>query len=116
MNVYKPLNDRVLIKIFTVPQKIGSLFVPESAKQVSICRGEVIALGDGEWLREAQKRKPFECQVGDDVIFSQFGGVYLDDKKTLIAIRECDIYMVVSKDTVINSWNPLDVHMRDVEV
>jgi co-chaperonin GroES (HSP10) len=111
-----PLSDHVLIEIYKSPKKIGLLFVPDSPSQIAISRGKVVALGDGEWLTKAEKRKPFEVEIEDDVIFSPMAGVYVDDQKTKVSVRECDILAVIGKDTVINQWNPHSVHARDIEV
>ncbi|MEX2738786.1 MAG: co-chaperone GroES [Candidatus Wukongarchaeota archaeon] len=56
----KPFGSRVLVKR-KADEKLGEIFVPESAQGVSL-RGEVMAVGSGcEWL-----------EVGDDIFFGRY--------------------------------------------
>lgn len=45
----QPLNDRVLIRRLDEPERIGSIIVPDIAKQRAI-KGEIVAVGPGKWI------------------------------------------------------------------
>lgn len=45
----QPLNDRVLIRRLDEPERIGSIIVPDIARQRAI-KGEIVAVGPGKWI------------------------------------------------------------------
>jgi chaperonin GroES len=73
-NVYVPLGDRVLIEVdteFNADKKVGSIFLAttiESKEQSG--KGRIIAIGDGN-----EEFNMKDLSVGDDVLFSVYGGV-----------------------------------------
>jgi len=69
----KPLGDRVVVKPGPEKDVIkGGIVLPDSAKKKPR-EGEVIAVGPGRVLDSGQ-RAPMEVQVGDTVIYSEYGG------------------------------------------
>jgi chaperonin GroES len=89
MNI-KPLDDRVLIEQVEEEneQKVGSIIIPESAKEKPRV-GTVVAVGTDEDLQEYIK-------VGDKIIYSKYSGdeISLDDKDYLL-VQRGDILAIV---------------------
>jgi chaperonin GroES len=66
----KPLYDKIVVKeIEKKEEKLGSLYIPDSAKEKS-SEGEVIAVGEG--LRFEDKILPLKVKVGDIVIYDAY--------------------------------------------
>ena len=80
MNI-KPLDDRVLIEQMEEEEKVGSIIIPESAKEKPRM-AKVIAVGTDEELQELIK-------VGNTVIYSKYSGdeIKVDDKEYIIIQR-----------------------------
>jgi chaperonin GroES len=90
-----PLGDRVVIKEIETQDKIGSIYVPDSAKQKPTI-GEVIAVGSGIFDHFGKKEevicRPMSCAVGDKVIYGKYSGVEVEVAgDTLLVIKESDI-------------------------
>lgn len=83
MNI-QPLDERVLVEPLDVEEKVGSIIIPDTAKEKPIM-GKVIAVGTDE---EIQKL----LNVGDRVIFGKYAGdeIKIEGKKHLI-IQRSDI-------------------------
>jgi len=63
----QPLGDRVVLKeLEATEEKIGSIYVPDTAKEKPQ-QGEVVAVGDDEDLLKKLK-------VGDKVIYAKYSG------------------------------------------
>jgi chaperonin GroES len=78
----KPLGDRVIV-------------IPETAKEKPQ-KGTVIAVGDGRWDEDGEKRVPLDVKAGDVVIYGKYGGteIKVDDEELLI-LSDRDIYAIV---------------------
>ncbi|HTH49046.1 MAG TPA: co-chaperone GroES [Candidatus Limnocylindria bacterium] len=90
MNI-RPLYDRIVVKrIETQEQKIGGLFIPDSAKEKPQ-EGEVVAVGKGKRLEDG-KVIPLDVQVGDRILFGKYSGsdIKLDNDEYLI-MREDEV-------------------------
>ncbi len=87
MNI-KPLDDRVLVEQVEEEEKVGSIIIPESAKEKPRM-AKVIAVGTDEDLQE-------HIKVGDTIIYSKYSGdeLKIDDKEYLI-VQRGDILAVV---------------------
>jgi len=87
MNI-KPLDDRVLVEQFEEEEKVGSIIIPESAKEKPRM-AKVIAVGTDEELQELVK-------TGDTIIFSKYSGdeMKVKDKEYLLVSRG-DILAIV---------------------
>jgi chaperonin GroES len=91
----RPLNDRILVKRLEEETTTkGGIIIPDSAKEKP-AEGEIIATGSGK-LNDKGDRVALEVKVGDNVLFSKYGGtdVKLDGQDYLI-LREDDILGVV---------------------
>ena len=93
----KPLGGRALIKrIEEAEQKVGGLFIPDSAKEKPQ-EAEIVALGAGA-RDDDGKLIPFQVKVGDRVLISKYGGTDIkhDDQEFQI-VREDDILAILEK-------------------
>lgn len=81
MNV-QPLDERVLVEPLELEEKIGSIIIPDTAKEKP-SMGKVIAVGTEEELKKILK-------AGDKVIFGKYAGeeIKIEGKKHLIIKRE----------------------------
>ena len=87
----RPLYDRIVVKrVETQEQKIGGLFIPDSAKEKPQ-EGEVVAVGKGKRLEDG-KVVPLDVQVGDRILFGKYSGsdIKLDNEEYLI-MREDEV-------------------------
>jgi len=90
MNI-RPLYDRIVVKrIEQQEQKVGGLFIPDSAKEKPQ-EGEVIAVGKGKRLEDG-KTVALDVQVGDRILFGKYSGsdIKLDNEEYLI-MREDEV-------------------------
>lgn len=80
MNV-QPLDDRVLVEPLEEEEKVGSIIIPDTAKEKPII-GKVIAVGTDEELQKLIK-------VGEKVIFGKYAGeeIKISGKKHLLISR-----------------------------
>jgi chaperonin GroES len=85
----RPLYDRIVVKrIETQEQKVGGLFIPDSAKEKPQ-EGEVVAVGKGKRLEDG-KVVPLDVEVGDRILFGKYSGsdIKLDNEEYLIMREE----------------------------
>ncbi len=77
----QPLDERVLVKPIEPEEKVGSIIIPDTAKEKPMT-GEVIAVGTDEEIKKILK-------TGDKVIFGKYAGeeIKIDGEKHLIVIR-----------------------------
>jgi chaperonin GroES len=90
MNI-RPLYDRVVVKrIEEKENKIGGLFIPDSAKEKPQ-EGEVVAVGKGKRLEDG-KLVALDVQKGDRILFGKYSGseIRLDGEEYMI-MREDEI-------------------------
>lgn len=80
MNV-QPLDDRVLVQPTEQEEKVGSIIIPDTAKEKPMM-GKVIAVGTDEELKELIK-------VGDSVLFGKYAGeeIKIEGVKHLLITR-----------------------------
>ena len=93
---FTPLHDKVLVKRTEEEEKsAGGIVLPGSATEKP-SQGEVIAVGPGK-KSENGDVSPVGVEVGDTVIFGQYGGneIKIDGEEYLI-LSESDIFGVVS--------------------
>lgn len=87
----KPLGDRVLIEPVAAEEKTaGGIIIPDAAKEKPL-KGKVLAVGPGK------KDEPLTVKDGDEVLYGQYAGTEVKiDGKTLLIMRESDIYGILS--------------------
>ena len=87
----RPLYDRIVVKrVETEEQKVGGLYIPDSAKEKPQ-EGEVVAVGKGKRLEDGNV-VPLDVQVGDRILFGKYSGsdIKLDNEEYLI-MREDEV-------------------------
>ena len=92
---FRPLHDRVLIKVLDSEEKTaGGIIIPDSAKEKPQ-EGEVVAVGPGA-KNEDGKLSPMDVKVGDIVLFGKWSGteVKMNGADYLI-MKESDILAIV---------------------
>ncbi|MEM7589016.1 MAG: co-chaperone GroES [Myxococcota bacterium] len=86
----RPLHDRVLVRRIEEEEKVGSLFIPDSAKEKPL-EGEVIAVGEGRTMDNGQVRKVC-VKPGDRVLFAKYAETEVKvGDQTHLLLREDDI-------------------------
>jgi len=91
----RPLADKILIKrVEAQTVTTGGIVLPEAAREKPR-RGKIIALGDGKLL-DSGERAEFEVKVGDEVLFSSYGGTEIKvDGEEMMIMEESDILAVL---------------------
>jgi chaperonin GroES len=95
----RPLGDRVLVKPLEDEERTkGGIVLPDTAKEKPQ-RGEVVAVGPGEWDEEGQKRLPLDVKAGDHVLYAKYSGseFKVDGVEHLI-LRHSDILAIVERE------------------
>ncbi|HBH26266.1 MAG TPA: co-chaperone GroES [Rhodospirillaceae bacterium] len=93
---FKPLHDRVLVRKIEEDDKVGSIIIPDSAKEKPM-RGEVLSVGSGH-VNDEGKIRPLDVKEGDTVIFSKWAGTEVRiDGEELMVMKESDIIGIVEK-------------------
>jgi chaperonin GroES len=91
----RPLADKVLIqRLEAETMTAGGIVLPDSAKEKPR-RGKVVSLGDGKLLDDGS-RSEFQVKVGDEVLFTSYGGteVKIDGEEYMI-MEESDILAIL---------------------
>jgi chaperonin GroES len=70
----KPLGDRVIVQALEEEETTASgIVLPDTAKEKPQ-KGKVIAVGEGKWDEDGEKRIPIDVSKGDEVLYSKYGG------------------------------------------
>jgi chaperonin GroES len=86
----QPLGDRLVVKAIEAEQTTASGLVLPDTAQEKPSRGTVVAVGEGRY--EDGQRIPLDVAVGDEVIYSKYGGTEVKvDGDDLIILREADV-------------------------
>jgi chaperonin GroES len=93
----KPLGDRLIVQAIEEDETTASgIFLPETAKEKP-SRGKVIAVGDGKWDEDGEKRIPLDVSEGDEVLYSKYGGTEVTvEGEELLVLRESDVLAKVA--------------------
>ena len=85
----QPLDDRVLVKPVDHEERVGSIVIPDTAKEKP-SMGEVIEVGTDEEIKELIK-------IGDKVMFGKYAGeeIKIEGEKHLLITRS-DILAKIS--------------------
>ena len=88
----KPLGDRLIVKAIDEQETTASgLVLPDTAKEKPQ-RGKVVAVGDGAWDEDGEKRIPLDVSEGDEVLYSKYGGTEVTvEGEDLLVLRESDV-------------------------
>ena len=88
----KPLGDRLIVKALEEDETTASgILLPDTAKEKPQ-KGKVVAVGDGKWDDEGEKRIPLDVAEGDEVLYSKYGGTEIKvEGEDLLVLRESDV-------------------------
>ena len=88
----KPLGDRLIVKAIEEEETTASgLVLPDTAKEKPQ-KGRVIAVGEGKFDEDGEKRIPLDVAEGDEVLYSKYGGTEIKvDGEELLVLRESDV-------------------------
>ena len=92
MSKLKPIGDRLIVRAVEEEETTASgIVLPETAKEKPQ-KGEVLAVGDGAWDEDGEKRIPLDVAKGDTVLYSKYGGTEVKvDGEDLLVLRESDV-------------------------
>lgn len=84
----QPLDDRVLVEPIEEEEKVGSLIIPDTAKEKPML-GIIKAIGYDYELKEGKPLKDL-VKVGDKVLFGKYAGqeFKVNGKKHLVIKRD----------------------------
>ena len=88
----KPLGDRLIVKAIEEEETtVSGIVLPDTAKEKPQ-KGKVVAVGDGAWDEDGEKRIPLDVAEGDEVLYSKYGGTEITvDGEDLLVLRESDV-------------------------
>ena len=88
----KPLGDRLLVRPVEEEETTASgIVLPDTAKEKPQ-KGKVIAVGEGRFDEDGDKRIPLDVSPGDEVLYSKYGGTEIVfDGEDLLVLRESDV-------------------------
>lgn len=88
----KPLGDRLIVKPIAEEETTASgIVLPDTAKEKPQ-KGQVVAVGDGKWDEDGDKRIPLDVAEGDEVLYSKYGGTEVTvEGDELLVLRESDV-------------------------
>ena len=92
---FRPLHDRVLVRRIEEDQKVGSIIIPDTAKEKPQ-QGEVIAVGPGA-RGDDGKVVALDVKKGDKILFGKWSGSEVKiDGEDLLIMKESDILGVIA--------------------
>ncbi len=93
----KPLGDRLIVQAIEEEETTASgIVLPDTAKEKPQ-RGTVLAVGDGKWDEDGEKRIPLDVTEGDEVLYSKYGGTEVQvEGDDLLVLRESDVLAKVA--------------------
>jgi chaperonin GroES len=93
----QPLGDRLIVKAIEEEETTASgIVLPDTAKEKPQ-RGKVLAVGEGKWDEDGDKRIPLDVGEGDEVLYSKYGGTEINvEGDDLLVLRESDVLAKVA--------------------
>ena len=90
----RPLGDRVIVSPLEKEEKVGSIIIPDTAKEKPQ-EGKITAVGPGK-LNESGSVVAMNVKEGDTVLYGKYSGteVKIDGEEYLI-MHEDDIFGIV---------------------
>ena len=91
---FRPLHDRVLVRRIEEDEKVGSIIIPDTAKEKPQ-QGEIVAVGpggrddDGELIA-------LDVKAGDKILFGKWSGTEVKiDGEELLIMKESDVLGII---------------------
>ena len=88
----QPLGDRLIVEVLEEEETtVSGIVLPDTAKEKPQ-RGRVLAVGPGSRAESTGELIPLDVVVGDEVIFSKYGGTEVKvGADELLILRESDV-------------------------
>lgn len=97
----QPTQDRILVLRIESPRKIGSIFVPDMARE-ELFEGIVKAAGPGR-ISEKRKLLPMTLKPGQRILWGKYSGTELEqDGKRLVLLREDEVIAVLEDPSAVD--------------
>lgn len=95
----RPLADRLVVKELPREQKVGSLFIPETASdQQPVRRAEVVAVGPGRVTESGKLIEP-RIKTGERVLFGKYSGTEMSiDGEKFVVMKFDDVLGVIESE------------------
>ncbi|MEO1015087.1 MAG: co-chaperone GroES [Pseudomonadota bacterium] len=91
---FRPLHDRVLVRRIEEDEKVGSIIIPDTAKEKPQ-QGEVLAVGSGAKDDDGESI-PLDVKAGDKILFGKWSGTEVKiDGEDLLIMKESDILGII---------------------
>ena len=92
MDLLQPLGDRLIVEVLEEEETtISGIVLPDTAKEKPQ-RGRVLAVGPGNRSETTGEVIPMDVAVGDEIIFSKYGGTEVKvGADELLILRETDV-------------------------
>lgn len=88
MNI-RPLADRVLVLPAPAEEKVGSIIIPDTAKEKPLY-GKIVATGNGT------KDEEMILKEGDEVLYGKYSGTELEFEGTkYLMMRQSDVLAIL---------------------
>ena len=85
----KPLADRVLVEPLAAEEKVGGIYIPDTAKEKPQ-KGKVIAVGPGD------KDNKVTLKIGDCVLYGKYSGTEINyEGSDYLIMKESDILAII---------------------
>jgi chaperonin GroES len=93
----KPLGDRLIVDVLEEEElTVAGIVLPDTAKEKPQ-KGKVLAVGEGKWDEDGDKRIPLDVAEGDTVLYSKYGGTEVEvEGEDLLVLRESDVLAKVA--------------------
>ena len=91
---FRPLHDRVLVRRIEEDEKVGSIIIPDTAKEKPQ-QGEVLSVGAGA-KDDDGKSIALDVKAGDKILFGKWSGTEVKiDGEDLLIMKESDILGII---------------------
>ena len=85
----KPLADRVLVEPLAAEEKVGGIYIPDTAKEKPQ-KGKVVAVGPGD------KDNKITLKVGDCVLYGKYSGTEINyEGSDYLIMKESDVLAII---------------------
>ena len=85
----KPLADRVLVEPLAAEEKVGGIYIPDTAKEKPQ-KGKIVAVGPGD------KDNKITLKVGDCVLYGKYSGTEIHyEGSDYLIMKESDILAII---------------------
>src|SRR5206468_5376258 len=95
----QPLGDRLIVEVLEEEEMTGSgIILPDTAREKPQ-RGRVLAVGPGERSEHSGELIPMDVAVGDEIVFSKYGGTEVKlgaGADEVLILRQTDVLAKVA--------------------